>query len=175
MSTRFTRLIVAALGLLALSSCSKGVLDSPGAATPTPIFEASGLPRVIAGAPDSSLSDSLVVDGLVGGTLTVGSFRVIVPPDAIKGRATITITQPDPSVLKCDLAISPPSANQFLLPVTLAAKLPSSSLLSVDTMLWYDPSAKLWRYIATTSDAVTCELHSPLWHFSQYGAGRAGW
>lgn len=175
MSTRITRLIVAALGLLALSSCSKGVLDSPSTATPTPIFEASGLPRAVAGSPDSSLSDSMAVDGLLGGTLTVGSFRVIVPPGAIKGRATITITQPDPSVLKCDLAISPPSANQFLVPVILAAKLPSPTLLGVDTMMWYDPSAKLWRTIPTTSDAVTCELHSALSHFSQYGAGRAGW
>lgn len=173
---RSIRLLAALAAMLALSSCSKSGLEAPSAAAKEPVFESAG-PQSD-GSPATAtgpLSGSKDIDGAVGGKLLVGSYRVEVPPGAYKGVATITIVQDDRNVLKCDLSISPASANQFSVPVTLAVKLPNSLALAVDQNMWLDPSAGLWRLIPSVPDPLTTELCSPLWHFSQYATGRAGW
>jgi len=171
---RWIRLVGAAFAALALSSCSKSSLEAPGTTVREPVFE-SAAASVDGTVTVGPLTGSLVIDGAVGGKLSVGSYRVEVPAGAIKGTATITITQPDPSVLKCDLAIDPPSANQFAVPVTLVAKLPNSAALDTDQNMWLDPSAQSWRLLPSTADSARIELRSDLWHFSTYGTGRAGW
>ena len=97
------------------------------------------------------------------------------PAGAYRGPATITITQADPTFLRCDLAIDPPAANQFAVPVTLVAKLPSVLALNVDQNMWFDPSVQAWRLIGSSPDPLATELRSDLWHFSIYATGRAGW
>ena len=173
---RSIRLLAALAAMLALSSCSKSGLEAPSAAAKEPVFETAapqpaGSPASVGG----QLSDSKVIDGAVGGKLLVGSYRVEVPPGAYRGLATITITQQDLNILKCDLAISPASANQFLVPVTLAVKLPNATALVLDQNMWLDPSANLWRLIPSVPYPLSTELRSPLWHFSTYATGRAGW
>jgi hypothetical protein len=175
---RSIRLLAAAFTALALSSCSKSVLEAPSQAaqaTKNPVFESAAAPDSAQPVSVSPLIGSVVIDGAVGGKLAVGSFRVEVPAGAFKGSATITISQPDPTVLLCDLSINPPAANQFAVPVTLASKLPGVLSLAMDQMLWLDPTADAWRLIPSVSDPLSIELRSQLWHFSKYATGRAGW
>ena len=172
---RSIRLLAAAVAALALSSCSKSVLEAPTALIKDPVFETARAPVGFEVAPVGPLSGSQVIDGAVGGSLSVGSFRVEVPAGAYAGAATITITQEDATILKCDLAINPPAANQFAVPVSLVAKLPSASALTIDQNMWFDPSVQAWRLIGSAPDPSATELRSQLWHFSTYATGRAGW
>ena len=175
------RRIVCALAVavmaFALPGCSTSQrVGAPATTVSNPVFEAAPQP---AGGYQSTSTDSLsamaVIDGLQGGSLSYGAFRIDVPPGAYLGKATITVAQPDPTVLKCDISITPSTLNHFLVPVTLSAKVPSTTALSIDQMMWFDPSTSLWQILPTLSDANALELHSQLWHFSQYGCGRAGW
>jgi len=170
---RVIRLLAAAAAVLALSSCSKSSLEAPGTTVKNPVFESA--PLVAGTIQTGPLTGSKDIDGAIGGRLSVGSYRIEVPPGAFKGLATITITQSDPSILKCDLAIVPASANQFAVPVTLVARLPNSAALDTDQNMWLDPSADSWRLLPSTADAGKIELRSDIWHFSTYGTGRAGW
>ena len=177
---RTIRLLAAAVALLAVSGCSKSALESasaPSATAREPVFEAAPVlsDTTVTVTPNAPLTASQDIDGAVGGKVGVGPYRIEVPPGAFKGVATITITQPDPTVLKCDLSISPASANQFAVPVVLAVRLPNSLALTVDQNMWLDPGVDLWRLIPSTPDLLSTELRSPLWHFSKYGTGRAGW
>jgi hypothetical protein len=175
---RTIRLLAAAVALLAVSGCSKSALESasaPSAAAREPVFEAAPPLVDTTVTMTAPLTASQDIDGAVGGKVAVGPYRIEVPPGAFKGVATITIVQPDPTVLKCDLTISPASANQFAVPVVLAVKLPNSLALTLDQNMWLDPGADLWRLIPSTPDLLSTELRSPLWHFSTYGTGRAGW
>lgn len=172
---RTIRLFAAAAAVLALSSCSKSVLEAPSTLIKNPVFETSR-PSVGAGATAvGPLAGSQLIDGAAGGSLSVGSFRLEIPAGAFRGSATISITQRDPSILRCDLGIDPPSANQFAVPVTLVAQLPSATALNTDQNMWYDPAAQGWRLIGSAPDPLATELRSDLWHFSEYATGRAGW
>ena|SRR5689334_5993904 len=174
---RTFRIAVAALAVLALAGCGKAQQMAAPQATagPTIVYESSGLdPAQYSSSPTDTLTASQTIDGGQGGHVGVGSYRVDVPPGAIVGKATITIVQPDPAILQCELSISPESANKFLVPVILTVKLPSTTAL-VDQNFWFDNSASLWCLISTSPDAASLELHSQLWHFSKYATGRAGW
>lgn len=133
--------------------------------------------------PPGPLTGSGNIDGGQGGEVQVGRFRVIVPPGAFAGNATITITIPDPSVVSCQLGISPPEANGFAVPVSLVAD--CAGVTNVDLAncgtLWYDPSADLWRTVSGTAvDLQNSTVTAKLPHFSEYGIadlleGKAGW
>jgi hypothetical protein len=172
---RTIRILGAAAAVLALSSCSKSVLEAPTVLIKNPVFESARLPVGFESFPVGPLAGSQIIVGEVGGSLSVGSFRIEVPAGAFQGWATISITQTDPTILKCDLGIDPPSANQFAVPVTLVAKLPNASALTTDQNMWYDPSVSAWRLIGSAPDPLATELRSDLWHFSTYATGRAGW
>ena len=172
----FRLLTAAAVAAIALSSCSKSMVEAPSTVAKEPVFEIAPVAVSADTVPViGPLSGSAVIDGGVGGRLAVGPYRVEVPAGAYKGVATITITQPDRTILQCDLSIDPPAANQFLVPVTLAVKLPNTLALTTDQNMWLDPSLLKWRLIPTMADDASTELRSPLWHFSKYGTGRAGW
>ena len=174
-SPRFACLIMAPLGLLALAGCSKTQLGAPATVVKNPVLEVSGVPAAgLDRATTGPLVASQLVDGMKGGTVSVGSFRVEVPAGAFGGPATITLTQNDPSVLQCDVAIDRPGANQFQVPVALVAVLPNRSSLN-DKMLWFDPALGAWREVGCSVDPDKLELTSQLWHFSTYAVSRAGW
>ena len=172
---RTIRIFAVAVAALALSSCSKSVLEAPSATVENPVFQSAGAPFDSAVTPVGPLVGSITLDGAVGGKLTVGAYRVEVPRGAFRGMATISLTQSDPAILQCELDISPASANQFLVPVTLVARLPNTADLIASHNVWLDPSASVWRLIPSVPDLVKTELRSDLWHFSKYGTCRAGW
>jgi len=130
----------------------------------------------------TSVSGSGVIDGSRGGRVSAGRFAVIVPPLAIRGTATITIVVPDTSRLLCDISISPPSANKFLLPVTLRTDCSGIPGLHLDQLVtfWYNPALNLWIPQLTVPDLLSQWVSTPLWHFSRYAVsesnpGKSGW
>lgn len=129
----------------------------------------------------TSASQTQKIDGAKGGTVGCGRFKLLIPPGAFKGSATIKMVIPDLSVLVCDLAISPASANNFLVPVTLAADCSNTSVTDPSTLVqaWFDEAAGVWREVpGSTVDTTTLIVSAPLNHFSTYGVvteTKAGW
>jgi hypothetical protein len=118
--------------------------------------------------------------GVLGGTVSVGDFTLVVPPLALTRTASITVSQPDLTRPVVNLSISPSSANKFLLPVLLTAdaKRMSPSLLSVACISYYNPSTGKWEDLASTVNLLGLTVSTPLWHFSTYrvsSEGKAGW
>jgi hypothetical protein len=154
-----------AAGSMSLTSDPGGDSGSGGSSHPTAVIQ--------------SITDSEPISGITGGTVSAGAFKVIIPPGAIVGSAVVTVTQPDLSKLQCDLSISPPTENHFLIPVTLIANASSLSPteLSGSTIQWYNPTTQAWQNMPGVSlNLLTCNLSVALWHFSQYRVeGRAGW
>jgi hypothetical protein len=128
----------------------------------------------------ASLSGSATIGGLLGGSLKVGRYTVTVPPGAYLGTATITIKVPDPTVLRCDLSISPASANHFLVPVTLVADASGAngiSLISLQTVTLNETTG-VWGLVPNVSvNVLNQRVYTPLFHFSKYGivGGKGGW
>ncbi len=126
------------------------------------------------------LSSSKDIDGDKGGSLTVGRFTVDVPRGAYTGSATITIGVADPSVLKCDLKVTPNSANGFSVPVTLTTDWSLTNVTDPTSLVevWYDEAAGVWRQcLGSSVDLVKLTVFAPLSHFSTYGVleSKAGW
>jgi hypothetical protein len=135
----------------------------------------------LAGATGSSDSQSSSIDGALGGRVSCQRFTLDVPPGAFEGTATVTIHVPDVNVLRCDLSITPESANQFLVPVTLKADLADTDALDPSNLLpvWHDQDAGVWREVPGWSVApTTLVIQGPLSHFSEYGiifGTKGGW
>jgi hypothetical protein len=123
---------------------------------------------------------SVTIDGLLGGTLHVGRFTLVVPPAALRQRATITMRIPDPSTMRVELSISPASANNFLVPVTLMSNVAGTDVPLVSKLqtVWYDELKGVWRPVPGSAVNVAgLQVYAPLFHFSTYGIndGKAGW
>lgn len=105
----------------------------------------------------TALSGSAIIVGSRGGKVSAGRFTVIVPPLAIRGTAIITIEVPDSSRLLCDISISPPSANNFLQPVTLRTDCSGIPGIHLDQLVtfWYDPVLNLRIPQVTEADLLT--------------------
>lgn len=173
---------LSALALLALlAGCSSSPVGAPQLTVANPDFVQVAVPDSVEGSGGGGVDGAPIVttgdvDGDKGGVVDGGWFRVEVPEGAFAGWATITVTQPDPTRLMCELEITPASANQFKVPVLLIAKV-TDLRAADDEMLWFDEGAGVWRRIASTSGAGNTEVVAPLIHFSSYGVikGRAGW
>jgi len=170
LSPRFLVAPLAAMSLL--TGCSSAPLGPP------PPSRASLEPTKTswvqpAGVTSSPLLATGVINGLVGGTVQVGPWKVLVPAGAFSGSGTITISIPDPTVAQCDLNISPSALNSFKVPVTLSCTFKSATDAQRSDLYWWDPSAKVWRVVPSTLLGST--RSALLWHFSKYSAGRAGW
>lgn len=116
---------------------------------------------------------SKLIDGAVGGEVSLGDWRVAVPAGAFVGVGLITVKVPDPSIRRCDLEISPASLNHFFVPVSLWCKFDSSSQALNSGIYWWNPAEAVWTLVPST--AVLNSRVAPLSHFSTYQGGRAGW
>src|SRR5207253_1628162 len=103
--------------------------------------------------PLKTVAHTVAIDGDLGGEMRAGRFRLNVPAGAYKGVARITMTMPDSTVMVCDLAIAPVSANNFKVPVALTADLSSRSMTDASgcTNYWYDPSRLRWVSLVSKS------------------------
>lgn len=116
---------------------------------------------------------SKLIDGAVGGEVSLGNWRVVIPAGAYVGVGTISVGIPDPTIRRCDLSISPASLNKFLVPVQLWCKFDSSLQAQTSYIYWWNPFKCVWTVVPST--AVLSSRVAPLSHFSTYQGGRAGW
>ena len=128
----------------------------------------------------SSSTNSKDIDGSKGGSIDNGRFTLIVPPGAFTGIATVTILVPNPTVMQCQLTITPPEANHFAIPVQLVADCHDASQLNVSSLatLWYDELNQRWTLVNGSVISIpNSTITTPLMHFSYYGIfdGKAGW
>ena len=170
---------VALTTLLVIAGCSS-LPTAPGSERASD--GASVQPKATTGPSAAILATSTTtINGKLGGRVTAGNFTVMIPPLAITGTATVTVTQPDVARPFVNLDISPASANRFRMPVTVIADATpmDSRQLSLAYISWYDPAAGRWiRTPYSVASLTRRTVQAPLWHFSQYrveSGGKAGW
>lgn len=142
----------------------------PGDASP----DAQGLTsRSRTSPPTGPMTVSQVIDGSVGGQITLGRFTLTIPAGAFSGTRPITVEDPNNGYLECHLY---PEGATFDVPVFLTIDLVSTALdVSDATIYWFDPQSGEWldqrAAYSSGEHKVTASLH----HFSAYRGGRAGW
>jgi len=171
------------------------MVDSPSAAvktgasaaslapTPGPITQpgTDPVPPDPVDAPTAtSMQSTTTVNGISGRTVVLGHVEIVVPHRAYRGKADITIWEPDPNGLEAHLTISPASKNHFSQPVTLVF---DAAGCGADCRLmqiqWFDPAQSRWVPIESTINAANGTISAQLMHFSKYRAvcetKRVGW
>jgi hypothetical protein len=129
----------------------------------------------------TTVSSTKTINGLLGGVVSAGNFKVVIPPLAIRGTAVVTVKQPDLSSPVVELKIGPESANNFLLPVLLVADVSrlSPDLIAVSYLSWFNPATGQWERVPGCSVSIlNLTIQAPLSHFSTYRVerdGKAGW
>jgi len=171
------------IALLAMWGCSQSPtapVTGPDASSPPFLHVTSGPATAFWSGPGSG-GGSALIDGARGGTVSNGRFQLRVPPGAFAGTATLTITVPDPSILQCDLSISPAYKNGFQVPIQLVADYGSSGSGSGFTpasasLLWFDELNRRWVKMPGSINSGST-VSTPLPHFSDYGVvdSKAGW
>ena len=185
---RFPRgLALSLIALLAAAGCSNlptqplALTQSGSGAVTTDGQPAQVLGLLEGSTTSTSTNTKSAVIGVLGGTVSAGDFKIVVPPLALTRTATITVTQPDPARPVVNLSISPPSANGFLLPVLLTANASrmDRSLLAVATISYLNPATGQWETVpGCTVSLLSLTVTAPLSHFSTYqvsSGGKAGW
>lgn len=175
---RATTIVAAAMLSLSLVTCAS-VASAQSSASAAAVDTALMRPVRVSTQGGSSKMVSAVIDGAVGGQLKWGRFMLAVPPGAWYGRATVTMTVPNPSVLSCDFTIDPPSANGFSVPVMLTVNTPGAPSAKPLVVGWLDPTLGKWVPVRGSWNLRERKLVvAPLYHFSTYGVfvgGKAGW
>jgi hypothetical protein len=116
-----------------------------------------------------------------GGTVQAGSFKVIIPPAALKADAIVTVRQAVAGSAEVELSITPEDRNGFRLPVLLVANASpiDRRLISTSYISWWDPGTRQWvRVPNCTVSVFNLTVTAPLMHFSTYrveNGGKAGW
>ena len=183
--------LIAALATSAalVSSCSKSPVapvlgDSPsGRMNSAKWVDPESLPPTVEPVSElttrTSASTTRTINGLLGGQVAAGDFRVVFPPGSILGTAQVTVTQADLSAKEVELEISPPSANAFLVPVLLVAdcREMKPQILKLQTIYWWNPDTSRWQAVpGVVVNLLGRSVQVPLWHFSKYKVeGKAGW
>ena len=171
---------------------SPSALAKPGASSaslapaPGPI----GLPPTDPGsagpsdAPDpptaTQVNSTTTVNGAAGRALALAHVQLIVPKHAYRGRADISITEPDPNRLEAHLAITPAEKNHFAQPVTIVFDAAGCGedcrLMQIQ---WFDTQHNAWVAIESSIDVANGTISAQLMHFSKYRAvcevKRVGW
>jgi len=175
------------VGLLLFCGCLTSPETAPPAAPepePEPTFvqvSADSLDSAGHLVPAEPSVVSAKIDGSVGGELHNGRFSLQVPKGAWEGTLTVTMTVPNPTVMRCDLTIDKPDQNHFKQPVVLCGMCNNVvSANSADGMVFVclnDMTGKWSPVAGSTTNANTGLVSASLQHFSQYGVaqGKAGW
>ena len=171
-----------------IAACSMKMSTAP--ATPQQVqslsaqsAEPNGLIGSVVGGVVNLVYKVLDIVGDVGGTLTNGRWRVVVPPGAISGNAQISLGVLSNLSPSCQLGITPADKNHFSKPVILTADCSSvpSDVLRSYAIFWYNPATATWVPVAgSTVDLTKKTVSAPLQHFSAYAVGpcvggKAGW
>lgn len=142
------------------------------------------LALVLASSPCRAQSVSSTTVGPDGSaTLKNGRFTLVIPKGALRERATIRMAVGSGTATTITLDITPESANDFRIPLTLMADVKDAPPVASPTlgMLTFDPTVGKWKKVdGSRNDIVVKRVSAPLWHFSIYGvgdvvSGKAGW
>ena len=123
-------LLLCALGVAAISGCSQLPTDPAASANaqqniaPARTAEGAGLISTTGSIINGLIGmvvRTLQLVGSIGGSLTNGRWRVVVPANAVQGTVTIALGVPDATSPDCQLEIWPGDRNHFDKPVTLIA------------------------------------------------------
>ena len=173
------RTVALLAALAALASCS-GLPTTPTRSAVAPTSE--GLIGTISSEDGSaqptstSLATSKPINGRLGGIVTVGRWKLVVPAGAFVGTGVLSISVPDTTVDQCNLSIAPLSLNHFLEPVELRFLCGSMQEADLRDMRWWNPATKTWVIIQSWPNSEDVSRCAPLAHFSTYASGgKAGW
>jgi hypothetical protein len=123
------------------------------------------------------ITDTVQIDGSIGGIVTNGRWTVSVPPDAVTGDVSVSVTVTSITSNRVELGITPVTKNSFDTPVTLTvdcSAVPAGQLRNY-TIYWLDPSVGTWVQVdGATVDMTHRTVSAPLHHFSTYCTGPAG-
>ena len=172
-----------------VDSPASSSITKPGAAaaslqpTPGPVTPPPTDP-VPADAPDAptatTVNSTTSVNGAVGKSLALGHVRVVVPKHAWRGKADLTITEPDPARLEAHLAITPADKARFQQPLTLifdAASCGEDSRMM--KILHFDSSLNAWVEIESSVDAAGGTISASITKLGKFKAvceaKRVGW
>lgn len=121
-------------------------------------------------------SKSVLIDGAVGGTIKCGSWTLELPAGVFAGSATVTVADLGGAEPMVDLSISDESKNNFKRPVWLSYKFKNGNEAAGKAIHWWNPMTRQWDEVpGFIIDLLGGELKVPLFHFSTYKAGKAGW
>jgi hypothetical protein len=177
------RLLVlsAALLVLMVASCAENTTSPQTPGVPEfvrvtdPFSTSLGLSgsRTATSAP--STETTVMVSAAAGGLVTAGRYSVMIPPGALPADTWITVRAKEADgTVGCELL---PHGLVFAVPVTLSMNLTGTSYAGTTpvTIYWYDTSKGLWVDVGGSMNPATTQVSTPLPHFSDYKAGRAGW
>lgn len=110
---------------------------------------------------DGGTSVTVRVNGTVGATLSAGRFTVVIPAGALRGTSIVTLSQPDTTVLQCDLQVSP-SVVSFGSNVTVQAdcsRLVNRGRMKRSFISFLDRGTSSWKQLdGSKSDLATSRL-----------------
>jgi hypothetical protein len=160
------------------AATSTGIQPTPGPVTP-PTTDPN--PADAPDAPTATTVNSTTnVNGASGKSLALGHVRLVVPKHAYRGKADITITEPDPTRLEARLAITPADKARFQVPLTLifdaAACGEDCRMMQV---VRFDSAANAWVEIPSSVDAANGTLSASITQLGRFKAvceaKRVGW
>jgi hypothetical protein len=185
---RFLKSLAPTLALLLIAAgCSNlptkplGTNESESSAIATEVASSEVLGLNLHSDDSNQATTKRVIVGLLGGIVSAGDFTLVIPPAAITGTVTVTVSQPDLDHPIVNLSISPASANRFRLPVLMIAnaKRMDHSLIGIAEINYYNPATGQWERVPGSSVSIlNLTVTAPLMHFSTYrvgAGGKAGW
>jgi len=158
------------------------IVDSTTASAPVAHTQQEGLIGGVVDVLKGLLVKTLNLVGSLGGSLTNGRWKVVVPANAVDGNATISLGVVTTASPGCQLEITPADRNHFRVPVTLTidcSGIPDTMLRNY-VILWWDPARSVWVPVdGSKVDLINKTVSAPLSHFSSYSvgyrSGKAGW
>jgi hypothetical protein len=170
---RFTLAALAA----ALTACSEPTAPEPSAAART-LLTGEGKPGLVQCPTDESQSVSALL-GVLGGEVSVGGHRVIVPPDALPllGLSLVTLTVPASKYVEIEVRVNGLPHFQFAQPLTLVVDYSRCSRSNIDhepLRVWYiDPVTKAFiEDMGGVDDKIARTVTFATDHFSGYAVAQ---
>ncbi len=168
----------AASSLTKPAAAGASLQPTPGPITPP---TTDPIPSDAPDAPTATTVNSTTnVNGATGKSLALGHVRLLVPKHAYRGKADITITEPDPARLEARIAISPADKARFLVPLILtfdaAACGEDCRMMEV---LQFDSATNAWVQIPSSVDANNGTIWASITKLGKFKAvcetKRVGW
>lgn len=127
---------------------------------PTDLLKCSDLP---------SAASSTQTIGILGGTISAGPHTLVIPPGALRGPTTITMTVPTGRGVNA--VQFQPEGLQFLTPATLTMSYTNCSLLGnvlPKRIAYTDDNLKILYYLLSLDNLLGKRVTGNVSHFSDY-------